>query len=202
MNLCTFGFSFFWSMSPEKEMQSILATPMSQASRGQRSRDTHKKGTPVCGHKCHSHPCCHDELPLVPRNSWWVLSPTTSGQQSSDLHVAALPRGERDEASPPLLHPSESRCSPIVTRLSPRGQDHKVLGLGVTAQGGADDMIDGVILIHLLNQLHTPVGRLKSGLRGHSSLRWPSEQPWDGFLTSTQLSRDKKGGDPPGYVHA
>lgn len=73
--------------------------------------------------------------------------------------------GESDEASPPLLHPSESRRSPIVTRLSPRGQDHKVLGLGVTTQGGADDMIDGVILVHLLNQLHTPVGRLKSGLR-------------------------------------
>lgn len=72
--------------------------------------------------------------------------------------------GEGDESSPPLLNSSESRHSPTVTRLPPRGQDHKVLGLGVTTQGRADDMVDGVILIHLLHELHSPVGRLKSGL--------------------------------------
>lgn len=77
--------------------------------------------------------------------------------------------GEGDEGSPPLLHPSESRHSPIVTRLPPRGQDHKVLGLGVATQGGTDDVVDGVIFIHLLHQLHAPVGRLKSGLGSHSS---------------------------------
>lgn len=107
---------------------------------------------------------------MAPRNSWWVLSPATSGQQSSGLHVAAPPRRGREEVSLPQLHPSESRHSPIVTRLPPSGQDHKVLGLGVPAQGGADDVVDGVILIHLLHQLHTPVGRLKSGLRATAAL--------------------------------
>lgn len=82
------------------------------------------------------------------------------------LQIAAPPE-EGGEASPPLLHPSEHRHSPVVARLPPRGQEHKVLGLGIAAQGRADDVVDGVILIYLLHQLHTPVGRLESGPGSH-----------------------------------
>lgn len=87
------------------------------------------------------------------------------------LQVAAPPE-EGGEASPPLLHPSERRHSPVVTRLPPRGQDHEVLGLGVAAQGRADNVVDGVILVYLLHQLHTPVGRLESGPGSHCRSQW------------------------------
>lgn len=127
-------------------------------------------GTVVLAFRSSLCPCYHDELPMVPRYSCWILSPTTSGQQSSDFCSAAVPRTGRGGLPTSPLHPSESRHSPIVTRLPPRGQDHKVLGLGITAQGRADDVVDGIILIHLLYQLYTPVGRLKSGLRSHSKL--------------------------------
>lgn len=102
--------------------------------------------------------------------------------------VLLLFPGGGDEVSPTPLHPSESRHSPIVTRLPPRGQDHKVLGLGVTTQGGADDVVDGVVLIHLLHQLHTPVGRMKSGLCGEQLCQAPVDCS---LLSSpgTQLSR-------------
>lgn len=84
----------------------------------------------------------------------------------------AAPPEEGGEASPPLLHPSERRHSPVVTRLPPRGQDHEVLGLGVAAQGRADNVVDGVILVYLLHQLHTPVGRLESGPGSHCRSQW------------------------------
>lgn len=103
-----------------------------------------------------------------PPNSWWVLGPTTSGQQSSDSKLL-LPLKREMGTSPPLLHPSESRHSPIVTRLPPGGQDHKILGLGITTQGRADDMVDSIIFIYPLYQLHTPVGRLESEPGSHSS---------------------------------
>lgn len=61
-------------------------------------------------------------------------------------------------AHPPPT-PQSGRHPPVVTRLPPRGQDHKVLGLGITAEDRADDVIDGIILIHLLHQRHAPIGR-------------------------------------------
>lgn len=39
------------------------------------------------------------------------------------------------------------------------------MGFGVTTQGRADDVVDGVILIYLQHELHTPVERPNSGLR-------------------------------------
>lgn len=41
--------------------------------------------------------------------------------------------------------------APDVARLPLRGQNDEVLGLGVTTEGGADDVVDGIILIHLLH---------------------------------------------------
>lgn len=61
---------------------------------------------------------------------------------------------EEDPCPPPT---AAGRHAPVVTRLPPRGQDHEVLGLGVISDGGADDVVDGIVLVHLLHQLHAPV---------------------------------------------
>lgn len=51
----------------------------------------------------------------------------------------------------PAHIPTAGRHPPIVTRLPPGGQDHKVLGLGITAEGRADDVVDGIVLVHLVH---------------------------------------------------
>lgn len=110
----------------KNEMQSILAIPVlqgTQGSRGRRPRDSHVKGALSVAL---STPAAATDAPAVmvspywqPRSSWWVLGPTTSGQQSSDSMLQLFPGGE--DKPPP-----HSSCTPQEAGTHPLSQGFRL----------------------------------------------------------------------------
>lgn len=87
----------------------------------------------------------------------------------------------------------------MVTRLPPGGQDHKVLGLGIAAEDRADDMVDGVVLVHLLHELHTPIERAR-GQDSRVTLAAPGTASPAQALPCFSLLRQSLGGHLATYT--